>query len=126
MKIQDLYERSSSNTSVEGVLRTIASIYQGTRPRTSARLCHATTAANIDPARPQDEIVLYGYGDTVVHSALLSNGKLFDQYGGVSSSKLLPSGNLRVELSPGHYDELEPVYRISVDHFLQQIGASDD
>lgn len=126
MKIQDLFERGGGNTSVEGVLRTITAIYQGARPGTNVRLCHAATASNIDPARRQDEIVLYGYGDTVVHSALLHDGRLASTYSGVSSSELLPSGNLRVELSPGHSDELEPVYHISVGDFLQMIGADNE
>lgn len=116
MKIQELYE--SGNTSVTGVLNTIRSIYSGTRTNTSSKLCHAHTARNIDPSTPTDTIVLYGFGDAVVHSALLRNGQLVDQYAGVTSSKLLPSGNLQIDIR-GNVDELEPVYSISVGDFLE-------
>lgn len=117
MKTQDLFEQRG-NTSVSGVLSTISSIYNGeSRPGTSPKLCHAHTAKNIDPTHSNDEIVLYGFGDTVVHSALLRNGELVDQYAGVTSSKLLPSGNLQINVR-GSIDELEPVYSVSVADFL--------
>lgn len=120
MKLRDLQETTSSNISVLGVMLTILNIYRGNRPNTSAQLCHAHTARNIDPNTPTDMIVLYGFGDTVVHSALLRNGELVDQYAGVTSSNLLPSGNLQVTVR-GNIDELEPVYSISVDEFLEKL-----
>lgn len=120
MKIQDLYEKNSGNTSVTGVLSTIRDIYQGSRLKTSPKLCHAHTAKNIDSSTPTDTIVLYGFGDTVVHSALLRNGQLVDQYAGVTSSKLLSSGNLQVDVR-GNVDELGPVYSISVGDFLENV-----
>ena len=118
MKVQDLYE--SGNTSVTGVMNTIRAIYTGTRGNTSPKLCHAHTAQNIDPDAPSDMIVLYGFGDTVVHSALLRGGQLVDQYAGVTSSKLLPSGNLQVNIR-GSIDELEPVFSLSVGDFLENV-----
>ncbi len=116
MKIQDLYE--SGNTSVTGVLNTIRAIYANKRIGTSPKLCHAHTAQNIDPASPADVIVLYGFGTTVVHSALLHGGQLVGQYAGVTTSKLLPSGNLQINVN-GNIDELEPVYSVSVGDFLE-------
>lgn len=120
MKTQDLFERAG-NTSIAGVLNTIVNIYQGKRTNTSPRLCHMYTASNIDPAHPADQIVLFGYGDSVVHSAVIRNGAIVHQYEGVSSSELLPSGNLQIN-TRGNLDELEPVYSISVGRFLKFVG----
>lgn len=117
MKIQDLLTERSGNTSVQGVLATIRNIYNGNRPQTSVRLCHHHTAMNIDANKPNDQIVLFGFGDIVVHSALLRDGQLVDQYAGVTASKLLPSGNLQVDIR-GNVDELEPVFSVSVGEFL--------
>lgn len=118
MKIQDLYE--SGNTSVTGVMNTIRAIYAGSRIKTNPKLCHAHTAKNIDPSQPEDVIVLYGFDTTVVHSAVLRGGQLVDQYAGVTSSKLLPSGNVQVNIR-GSIDELEPVFSMSVGDFLETV-----
>lgn len=118
MKIQDLYE--SGNTSVTGVMNTIRAIYTGKRADTSPKLCHAHTAKNIDPSQLDDVIVLYGFGNTVVHSAILRGGELVDQYAGATSSKLLPSGNLQIIIR-GSIDELEPVFSMSVEDFLETL-----
>lgn len=118
MKIQDLYE--SGNTSVTGVMNTIRAIYAGSRFKTNPKLCHAHTAKNIDPSQPDDVIVLYGFGDTVVHSALLRGGQLVDQYAGVTASKLLPDGNLQISVR-GSIDELERVFSMSVGDFVETV-----
>jgi hypothetical protein len=120
MKIQDLLEQSG-NTSVGGVLTTIRDIVLGKRTGTSPALCHLHTAQNIDPAHPDDRIVLYGYGTTVVHSVVVRDGKLLSNYSGVSSSKLLPSGNLEITVGKNGHDELEPVFALTVGTFLQHI-----
>ena len=119
MKVQDLYE--SGNTSVTGVMNTIRALYAGEREGTNPRLCHAHTAKNIHPSQPDDVIVLYGFGDTVAHSAVLHSGQLVDQYAGVTSSKLLPSGNIQVNIR-GSIDELEPVFSMSVGDFLETVS----
>lgn len=121
MKIQDLLnERSMGNTTVHGVLTTIRDIYTNERPHTSTKLCHAHTAKNIDPNYPNDKIVLFGYGDTVVHSALVRDDAIVDRYEGVSSSQLLPSGRLQINIR-GNEDELEPVFSIKVSEFLANV-----
>lgn len=120
MKTQDLFEQPG-NTSVSGVMNTIRTIYLGSRPKTNAKLCHAHTAGSIDPTRPNDMIVLFGFGTTVVHSALVSDGKLNDSYQGASSTQLMPNGNLKITLPGGNTDELEPVFSMSVRDFLQSI-----
>lgn len=119
MKLQDVYEQSG-NTSIAGVLTTIRNIYLGNRSKTNPKLCHAHTAGNIDPAHGDDQITLFGYGSMVVHSALIRDGELVDQYAGVSSSRLLPSGNIQINVR-GSIDELERVYSISVNDFLSSI-----
>lgn len=119
MKTQDLFEQRG-NTSIAGVLDTIRNIYAGTREGSSPRLCHVHTARNIDVTRPNDKVVLYGFGNTVVHSALLRDGEVMDQYVGTSSTKLLPSGNLQINVR-GNTDELEPVYSVSVGEFVKHI-----
>lgn len=116
MKVQDLYELG--NTSVTGVMNTIRAIYANNRPDTGRGLCHAQTAGNIDPSHPDDMIVLYGLGTTVVHSALIRDGQLVDRYAGITSSKLLPSGNLELNIR-GNIDELEPVFGMSVRDFME-------
>jgi hypothetical protein len=93
----------------------------GKRPGTSPALCHFHTAKNIDPTHPEDRIALYGYGDTVVHSVIVRHGELFSNYAGVSSTKLLPSGNLEIVVGGTEKDELEPVYAITVGAFLQHV-----
>lgn len=120
MKLQDVYEQKG-NTSIAGVLTTIRDIYLGRRSKTSPKLCHVHTASNIDPAHPADQIMLFGYGEMVVHSAISRSGELVDKYAGVSSSKLLPSGNLQINVR-GSIDELEYVYGISVGDFLSSIN----
>lgn len=117
MKTQDLFEQRG-NTSIQGVLATIASIYNGTRVGSNPKLCHVHTASSIDANRPDDMIVLYGFGDTVAHSAVVRDGNLVDQYAGVTSSKLMRSGNLQINMN-GNIDVLEPVYQISVGDFLE-------
>lgn len=119
MKIQDLYE--ADNTSVTGVMNTIRAIYTGERPGTNPRLCHAVTAKHIDPNRPDDTVVLFGYGTTVAHSALVSNGNLIDSYPGAKSTALNSDGNLDVVLSTGGTDELEHVFSMSVGDFVESI-----
>lgn len=119
MKLQDLFEQSG-NTSVGGVLTTIRDILVGKRPGTSSALCHLHTAKNINPANPDDTIVLYGFGTTVMHSAIIHNGELVSNYQGISSTTLLPSGNLKVVIGSNE-EEMEPVYQITVGAFLQHI-----
>lgn len=120
MKVRELYEQKG-NTSVSGVLNTIRGIYQGSRLHTSPALCHFHTAKNIDPSSPNDTIVLYGYGTTVMHSGLVHNGELLSHYSGTTSTQRLPSGNLRVVVN-GNEEEMEPVYIISVGEFLTNLG----
>lgn len=120
MKLRDLFEQSG-NTSVGGVLTTIRDILMNQRPDTSPNLCHLYTAKNIDPANPEDLIVLYGFGTTVMHSAVIHNDELVSNYQGVSSATLLPSGNLKVVVGAGNEEEMEPVYQITVGAFLQHI-----
>lgn len=123
MKIQELIqEKWSGNASVPGVLDTLRNIYVGIRTNTSAKLCHAHTARNIDPNHPDDTIVLFGFGDTVVHSALVRSGKIVDRYEGVTSSTLLPSGNLQINVRD-NIDELEPVFSIRVGEFLETLNG---
>ena len=123
MKIQDLIiEKWSGNASVQGVLDTLRNIYTGERLHTSPKLCHAHTARNINPERPSDTIVLFGFGDTVVHSAVVRDGRLVDRYEGVTSSTVLPSGNLQLNIH-GNIDELEPVFSIRVSKFLETLNG---
>lgn len=125
MKLHNLFNQRG-NTTIHGVLTTIRDIYLNNRPRTSTKLCHKSTAENINVAQPTDTIVLYGYEDMVVHSAILRNGELLSSYEGVSSTKLLSNGNLQITWPNGEQDNLEPVYTISVGDFLDSIGDNNE